>query len=1215
MLDNNLDRFIHLRLHTSYSLSEGAVKVGDVPILCLENNMPAVAVTDSGNLFGSLEVALACRKKGVQLIPAVEVNYMPTRPDNLQADESELNKIQDVILDDSEDIPRQNIFSHNPDYEKIILIAKDEQGYANLLHLVSNSFLRTKDYINPIITKSELQAHNDGLICLSGGYNGILNKKIATGQATQAEATVQEFLAVFGDRFYIELNRLGIVGESEIEDRLLSMAAQHNVPIVATNNIMFPSPDMYEAQDILMCIAGGSYASDENRPRQQQHQYFKSTAEMCELFEDLPEAIENTVNIAKRCSFIPDVVAPQLPAYPTKGGRSDAEELQEVAFLGLCQRLGLDSNNDKIKENEEFKEYFVRLDYEISVINKMDFPGYFLIVSDFIRWAKANDIPVGPGRGSGAGSVVAWALEITNLDPLRFGLLFERFLNPERVSMPDFDVDFCQERRGEVIAYVQRKYGHEHVAQIITFGKLQARAVLRDVGRVLQLPYPQVDRICKMIPFNPVDPVTLAKAVEMDPELQQARKEDEAIAKLIDIGLKLEGMHRHASTHAAGLVIGRKPLIEIVPLYTDHRSSIPITQYSMKYVELASLVKFDFLGLKTLTLVAKTCQMVKRNEGVELDMDNMPFDDKQTFEMLAEGKGVGVFQMESAGMRDAMRKMKVDSIEDIIALISLYRPGPMENIPRYIACKHGKEKPDYLHPLLKDCLKETYGVIIYQEQVMQIAQILGGYSLGAADLLRRAMGKKIKAEMDAQAEKFVTGAVANNVEKAQAEAIFNLVAKFAGYGFNKSHAAAYAAIGYQTAYLKAHYPAEFLCSCMNQIIHDTDKILVFREEARRMGIDILPPDINKSGVYFDVYIDDANNRKKSIRYALSALKNVGSEAMENLVREREKKGEFTNLTDFVKRVDSNVTNKRQLESLAQSGAFDSIHQNRAEIYENTAIISRFNQVLQQEKNDEQSSLFGGVDDNEIEVRSLKLEETSRWNSEEQIYREFSAIGFYLNNHPVSDYMEIISDHGFIFVEDLEEKVRFTATPVQTVLDDGKYRRQKIDYPKFRMIGVPNKVVHRTANGRRFSYFFLSDPTGMFEVNIFNEDLINSSRNMLDSVKPIIVNVEARRDEGGIRLIASSIQLAEEYLITIKASMSIKLSGDDTALFHKVRDVINLDKVVSDNNNQGKFLLISFDVNTDGYRVKLQLPENNRITKESFLKIKEITGLNYRLGSA
>ncbi len=1165
----NYPKFIHLRLHSSYSLSEGAIKVDEIGKLCAKNNMPAVAITDSCNLFGLLETAIYCAKSGVQLIAGVEANFAFQR----------------------EEIIHKN--NNNNQNYKILLLAKNEEGYLNLLKLVSDSFLKGNDKENPIITINEIAENSTGLICLTGGFNGVLDKNIREGQKEKAEEILDKLKNIFTDNLYIELNRFGQEKQESTEEILLDFAIKKNLPIVATNNVLFSSREMYEAQDILMCIAEGHKVSDENRRKYFEEQYFKSQEEMVEIFSDLPEALENSVKIAISCSFSPKEVAPMLPKFPTLGGRSDEEEIRDVAFKGLCKRLNISEDEaKKIIENTpsptlqtqtpNLKEYFDRLEFEISVICKMQFPGYFLIVSDFIRWAKENNIPVGPGRGSGAGSVVAYAMEITNLDPLRFGLLFERFLNPERVSMPDFDIDFCQERRGEVINYVQQKYGVDRVAQIITFGKLQARAVLRDVGRVLDIPYSVTDRICKMVPFNPVEPVTLEKAVEMDPDLQRERKSDPTIAHLIDIGLKLEGMHRHASTHAAGVVIGAKPLVEIVPLYSDGESTMPVTQYSMKYCESAGLVKFDFLGLKTLTLISKTIEMIKQNEGVEIDIDAITLDDKKTYEMLAEGKGVGVFQMESAGMRDSMRKMKIDSIEDIIALISLYRPGPMENIPKYIACKLGKEKPDYMHPILEACLKETYGVIIYQEQVMQIAQIMGGYTLGGADLLRRAMGKKIKAEMDAQCEKFVSGAVANKIDKKKAEEIFELVAKFAGYGFNKSHAAAYAVIGYQTAYLKAHYPAEFLACSMNQMFTDTDKLLLFREEARKLNIEVLPPNINKSSAYF--IVEKLPNGKKAIRYALGALKNVGVDAMIELVKNREAlpNKKFKSLTDFVNNVSSNVINKRQIESLAMSGGFDEIHPNRKQIVEDAQIICKFNQAIIEEKNAPQVSLFGVIEENNSS-REIKLNNISDWNDKDKTQKEFEAIGFFLENHPVKSYLKILPKEVFTLIESLEDKV-----PISNEAQINPETGKRIYQAGIRMnlIGVASRVVHRSRAGRRFTYFNLSDPTGMIEINIFEESLINKARDLLESSQALVVNVDARRDEGGFRIIANEISTAQDYFSNQNMIAEIEISENEI----KNLDLNSLKNFSETENDFGKISLILNVKSENGVMVKIKLPE-------------------------
>jgi DNA polymerase-3 subunit alpha len=725
------------------------------------------------------------------------------------------------------------------------------------MFLVSESYLSRKNGISPHIDFELLKQKSAGIIFLSGGVEGIIGKLLLAEQQKQIDKILPEINQFFEKRFYIEISRHGTKNEDLLEPKFIDLAQKNNIPLVATNNVYFLTKEMHEAQDILSCIYEGHTQAEENRHKNSPEQYFKNYQEFLELFADLPEAIENTINIAKRCHTMAFERPPTLPKFSNEVDFDEAKELKNQSFEGLKNRLKQKFKIEETPQDEQLKIekiYFERLEYELAIIIKMNFSGYFLIVSDFIKWSKNNEIPVGPGRGSGAGSIVAWALQITDLDPIRFGLLFERFLNPDRVSMPDFDIDFCQSRRDEVIDYVQKKYGTDYVAQIITFGKLQARAVLKDVGRVLQMPYSQVDRICKLIPFNAIEAVTLEKAIEMDKDLQQAIKDDPQVNKLVDIGLKLEGLNRHASTHAAGVVIGNKPLREICALYNDEGSTMPAVGYSMKYAESAGLVKFDFLGLKTLTTILETVKLIEKNRGIKIDIANLRLDDKTTFEMLASGDSIGVFQIESSGMRSVLRQMKADKIEDIIALISLYRPGPMDNIPTYIRRKHGDEKIAYPHPLLEPVLKETYGVIVYQEQVMEIAKILAGYSLGGADLLRRAMGKKIKEEMDKQREIFVSGAKNNNISEEQANEIFDLVDKFAGYGFNKSHAAAYAMISYQTAYLKAHFLPEFLTASINLEIDNTDKINIFLQVAKSHKIPVLPPDINKSHADFSIEI-------------------------------------------------------------------------------------------------------------------------------------------------------------------------------------------------------------------------------------------------------------------------------------------------------------------------------------------------------------------------
>ena len=769
--------FIPLRNHTTYSLCKGAITVPDLIQQASSYKMPAIGITDSGNLFAALEFSSTCKKSGIQPILGCEilVNF----------DERDQKNLSNLDVENS--------------LTKLPLIARNDEGYRNLMYLVSHSFLHRKNGLSPHISFKVLKEKSAGLISLSGGCEGIIGKLLLEDQEKKLAELLAELAKIFPQNFYIEITRHDTETEKKLETKFIDLAFKHSLPLVATNDVYFLTREMHEAQDILTCVGEGKVFFDNDRKKLSPEQFFKNQTELEALFDDIPEAIENTVNIAKKCHIMAFERAPTLPKFSSEKNFDEAAELKNQSLEGLKIRLARKFELEEIapeKQKEIEEEYLARLDFELSVIIKMNFSGYFLIVSDFIKWAKNNLIPVGPGRGSGAGSIVAWSLQITDLDPIRFGLLFERFLNPDRVSMPDFDIDFCQTRRDEVIDYVQQKYGKDYVAQIITFGKLQARAVLKDVGRVLQMPYNQVDRICKLIPFNAIEAVTLDKAIEMDKDLQQAIKEDPQVTKLVDIALKLEGLNRHASTHAAGVVIGDKPLQEICALYNDDGSNMPAVGYSMKYAEAAGLVKFDFLGLKTLTVIFETVKLVEKTRGIKIDITNLKLDDKETFKMLATGDSIGVFQIESSGMRSVLRQMRADKIEDIIALISLYRPGPMDNIPTYIRRKHGQEKITFPHPLLAETLKETYGVIVYQEQVMEIARVLAGYSLGAADLLRRAMGKKIKEEMDQQREIFVTGAKKNGIGEQQASEIFDLVDKFAGYGFNKSHAAAYALISY-----------------------------------------------------------------------------------------------------------------------------------------------------------------------------------------------------------------------------------------------------------------------------------------------------------------------------------------------------------------------------------------------------------------------------------
>ncbi len=1025
--------------------------------------------------------------------------------------------------------------SANGEPDRIVLLVQSEAGYRNLLALSSRSYLAGEPGAEPAVGLADLAAAGDGLICLTGGPDGPVGRLLAEGQTEAAEAALRELMAAFPGRLYVELMRHEEAKEARCEPGLVELAYRHDLPLVATNDAYFPDRDFYRAHDALLCIAQGTVVADNDRKRLTPLHYFRPAAEMRELFADLPEACDNTLVIARRCAFIPQPRQPILPAFPTADGENEETALRRATLCGLDARLArLGLGEDQIRPYRE------RLEFELGTIIQMGFAGYFLIVADFIQWAKRAGIPVGPGRGSGAGSVVAWALTITDLDPLRFGLLFERFLNPERVSMPDFDVDFCQDRRDEVIRYVQQKYGPDRVAQIITFGKLQARAVLRDVGRVLAMPYGQVDRLCKLVPNNPAHPVSLEKAIAGEPALQQLRDGDEAVARLIEIALKLEGLYRHASTHAAGVVIGDRPLAELVPLYRDPRSDMPVTQFNMKWVELAGLVKFDFLGLKTLDVLQRAVALLQAR-GVEIDLANLPLDDANTYALIARGDTTGVFQLESAGMRDSLRKLKPNRFEDIVAMNALYRPGPMESIPKYIKCKNGEEPVGYPHPLLEPILKDTFGVFTYQEQVMQAAQVMAGYSLGSADLLRRAMGKKNAAEMAAQRGNFVAGAARRGVGGQQANFVFDLMEKFSGYGFNKSHSAPYALIAYQTAYLKANHPVEFLAASMALDIGNTDKLNQFRQEADRLGIRLLPPDINRSQPSFSVEADasarsSAGNGggegggKPAIRYALAAVKGVGQQAMAELVRERETNGRFRDLFDLARRLDARTFNRGQFESLAKAGAFECLNPNRAQTFAAAELLLREANRSAAERQDGQGSLFGlGLSDRP----SLPLVED--WPAVERLQHEFAAIGFYLSSHPLDAYGRSLERAGILRSADLPAALAANAAT------------------RFRLAGIVVGRKERTsARGNRFAFVQMSDPSGVYEVTLFAE-MLREARALFDGGKPLAVTVDVRNEEDSLRLTAQKIEPLDDVVAHAAAGLRVFL-GEARALGH-LKDVI------------------------------------------------------------
>ena len=1072
--------FVHLRVHTAYSLSRGAIKASELPELCRERRMPAVAIADTGNLFGAVEFSRRCAAAGVQPIVGCELGV------------------------DTEGESGGGGGPAPPD--RLVLLAQNEAGYGNLMKLSSAGYLDAEGQ-EPSVGWEALAARAEGVIALAGGAGGPVGRALAEGRPDAARRRLGALAEAFPGRLYVELQRHGLEEEAAVEEGLLALAHESGLPLVATNDAYFASAEMHEAHDALLCIAHGAYVSQADRPRMSPEHRFKDAAEMRALFADLPEAADNTLEIARRCAFRVESRPPLLPGAPRLGAHaSEADMLRSKAESGLAARLAADPPGDPAPYRE-------RLDYELGVIVDMGFAGYFLIVADFVQWAKAQGIAVGPGRGSGAGSVASWALAITDLDPLRFGLLFERFLNPDRVSMPDFDIDFCQERRDEVIRYVQREYGADRVAQIVALGKLQARAAVRDVGRVLEMPYGQVDRLSKAIPYNPANPVGLEEAIAADPRLREERDADPEVARLLRIALRLEGLYRHASTHAAGVVIGDRPLDSLVPLYRDPRSDLPVTQFNMKDVEQVGLVKFDFLGLKTLTALQRAAEMLAAR-GIEVDLARLPLDDARTYEMLSRGDTVGVFQFESPGMRSLLREAGASRFDDLVALVALFRPGPMENIPKYIACKHGREEPEFLHETIAPVVADTYGVIIYQEQVMRIAQVFAGYTLGQADLLRRAMGKKIKAEMAAQRETFVAGAMARGVDRSRASYVFDLVDKFAGYGFNKAHSAGYALIAYRTAWLKANHPVEFLAASMSLDRGNTDKLNVFRQELGRIGVDLRPPDANASGVDFTVEYDAEG--RGAVRYALAAVRNVGAQAMANVVAEREKGGPFADLFDFAGRLDPGWINKRQLENLAKAGAFDAIAPNRRQAAEAADLLARHAGLRGDERASGQENLFGeAVED----APAPPLPAVDDWPEADRLGREFEALGFYLSAHPLDAYADSLR--------------RLDVASFADLAANGAARAV--------LAGVA--MGRRERNSRRGRAVFLqvSDRSGLFEVGVFPECKVD--RDLLEPGRMLLVAASVQREEERVRVTAQRIESLDEHAARSCGGFKVFLAGD------------------------------------------------------------------------
>lgn len=1098
------NRFVHFRVQSSYSMLESTIKIDQLVDLAKKNDMSAVCLSDRGNLFASLEFSMAASKASLQPIHASILNVLFTN-------------------------------NGTEDFAEILLIAKDQIGYQNLLKLVSLTFTQNDRKICNHITFNDLQKYNEGIVVLSAYTEGVIGKLLLESSKDAAMNAARKLQKLFGDRFYFEITRHGRSNEKKIEAEYLDIARGLGIPLIATNQVLFGDISMHDSHDVLLCISDGVVREVQDRRRVSNQCYFKSSDEMISLFSDLPEAIENTVCLAQRCSVMSETRPPSLPNF-TDGSLSEDDLIRKEAKDGLDSKLSQKFSHEKIKKNDQesiIKEYNERLDYELDIICKMGFSGYFLIVSDFIKWSKQNNIAVGPGRGSGAGSIIAWTMQITDLDPIKFGLLFERFLNPERVSMPDFDIDFCQERREEVISYVRSKYGDERVGQIITFGKMQAKAVIKDVSRVLGLSYTAADYLTELVPFNAINPVTLNQAISDVAELKGAAKgnglynydgDEELIAQVLSTALKLEGLQRHASTHAAGVVIANQDMTDIVPVYKDINAEMLVVQYSMKYAEAAGLVKFDFLGLQTLTVITKALELIE-DSGIKVDIESIPYDDSKTYEMLSNGLSTGVFQFESVGMKNALRKLGPDSVDDIIALGALYRPGPMDNIPTYIACKHGEQEVDYLHPLLEPTLKTTYGVIIYQEQVMEIARILSGYSLGGADLLRRAMGKKVKAEMDAQEEMFVNGAVENKVPAQQAKSIFATVAKFAGYGFNKSHASAYGVISYQTAYLKANFPAEFLVACLNLEMDNSDKINIFVQEAKIFGIDVISPDINLSHGKFSIDVIDG---KKSIIFAIGAIKNVTANFGEAVTSERTKNGEFKSIIDFAERIDPKLINRRLLENVIKAGCFDKINHNRAALILSIPKIMAYCASYHEEKNSNQFSLISvGANSSDIILSA------DEYSTKELAYSEFEVMGLFLKNHPFTEILQSL--------DKCEIK---TSSHIKNDINDGSH--------KLKLAGVITKKDARMSPRGRFITLVLSDQEGIFEVTIFDEDILRDYAHLINVKEAVVVYCDVFKDKGGLRVTALKFMSIEDELDGVEHSLKLYPKGED-----EVKQIINV----------------------------------------------------------
>ena len=1115
MQNSNNKHFNHFKVHTQYSICEGAIKIESLKDFCKENKLVSVGICDTENLCGALEFSENISKVGTQPIIGTQINF----------------KYEDTT-------------------GLLPLIALNENGYKKIIELSSKSYLENDVLSKPHLDIKELLDNISDVILLSGTNHGLFGKLFEKGRFDEIQKIYKDLLKNFKDNFYLEIQRHGDQNEISFEKFNLEQSFRLKIPIIASNEVYYLTKDMHEAHDALTCIGEKTYLNDKNRIKYSDQHYFKSSEEMCALFSDLPEALENNFNLPYRCSFRPQLSKPVLPNISTEKDGSADEILKKESLNGLKEKFlkvfKIEEKN--LINDEKFLFYKDRLDHELRIIIEMKYPSYFLIVSDYIKWAKKNDIPVGPGRGSGAGSLVAWCLSITDVDPIKFNLIFERFLNPDRISMPDFDIDFCEEKRDLVFEYLTTKY-KDSVAHIITFGKLKARMVIRDVGRVLGLPYGFVDSISKMIPFDPSRPQSLIECINSEPRLQKLVNEDPRVKKLTDLSLKLEGLNRNVATHAAGVVIADRKLTEIVPLYKDASADLllPSTQFDMYSAENAGLIKFDFLGLKTLTVINRTQKLIKK-KNKDFNIEDINFEDQKVFELLSSGNTVGLFQVESAGMREALMQMKPNHIEDIIALVALYRPGPMSNIPVYNDCKHGRQTPDYLHPLLEDILKPTYGVIIYQEQVMQIAQKLSGFTAGEADILRRAMGKKKRAELEKQKQGFIAGALKNGISKDVAASIFLKIEPFAEYGFNKSHAAAYAIISYQTAFLKTYYPKEFFAASMTMDISNQNKLSEFHEELKRININVVRPDINKC--YADFKFDEEN-----FYYALGGIKSVGFDAISNVVEERLANGEFKSINDFLNRVNPKDINKLQLEGLVKAGAFDNIEKNRQALFNSIPNFILKTKNIHENKAANQIDLFGADEEQDNEI-VLNIED---WKFEDRLSREFEAIGFFISDHPLNQFKEIFDDYKIV------DYIKFNS-------DD--------NIKDANIAATLLKISERkTAKGNSYGVIKFTDLTSVFELFIFS-DILELNREILIEGNSLIITL--------IKTISNDENKLKRINVQKIASLKDLFNKPVSEIAFNIKAVDDIEKISKLLNEEGTTeVKINLETNDNNISFKLK----------------------------